>query len=512
MRRLRKSNREQCRDFNFLTKVFILRRSTMQILEDIIAWTGDKISIIITVLIFIVGIYLTVRFRGGQVRHLGKGLKCLFSEEKGAGGDISSFGAFCTALSATIGTGNIVGVATAICAGGPGALFWMIVAAIFGMATKYAECLLAVKFRRKNPDGSYVGGPFLYIEDGMGKKWKWLAVAFAVCGVLCCLMGVGSFSQINSMSSALNIIIPSSVAFTIGTVEITWTTVIGGFIIGVIVALVILGGIKSIAKVSELVVPFMAVVYVAICLLVICCNITAVPEALRQIAVGAFNPKAIGGGITGTFIVAMQKGVTRGIFSNEAGLGSAPIAAAAAKTNSPVRQGLVGMTGVFFDTIIICLLTGLTVVIMGTWNVSGLEGFSVTATAFSMALNFIPEQAVQTIISVCLLFFAFTTIIGWSYYGDRCVSYLSGGSKKWSMAFKIVHIALVFVGPYLTVSLVWNIADVLNSLMAIPNLIALIALSNVVFNETKEYFNKKKNEKNGQPPIGGEKNLVGDSG
>lgn len=459
----------------------------MNVLEKIVAFLGDNISLVLTVVIFLVGIYMTVRFRFGQLRHLGKGMKNLFKEEEGAQGDVSTFGAFCTALSATIGTGNIVGVATAICTGGPGALFWMIIAAVFGMATKYAECLLAVKYRRQNADGSYVGGPFLYIEEGMGKKWKWLAVFFAVCGVLCCLMGIGSFSQINSMSSALNVMIPSATAFTIGGTKITWTVIIGGLVLGIIIALVILGGIKSIANVSQLVVPFMAILYVVLCLLVVFSNVTAIPSALKSIVIGAFDPKAVTGGIAGTFIVAMQKGVARGIFSNEAGLGSAPIAAAAAKTNSPVRQGLIGMTGVFFDTIVICLLTGITVVIAGTWN-TGLEGFAVTAAAFTSAIPFLPVKLTEVVLSICLLFFAFTTILGWSYYGDRCVSYLTGNSKKWSNAFKIVHIVLIFVGPYLTVSLVWNIADVVNSLMAFPNLIAIIALSGVVVKETKEYF------------------------
>lgn len=469
----------------------------MELLEQIVAFIGDNVSLILTVAIFAVGIFMTVRFRAGQVRHIGKGMKHLFSEEDGAKGDISSFGAFCTALSATIGTGNIVGVATAICAGGPGALFWMIIAAVFGMATKYAECLLAVKYRRQNKDGTFVGGPFLYIEDGLGKKWRWLAVFFAVCGALCCLMGVGSFSQINSMSSALNVMIPSEVAFTIGTTPITWTVIIGGFILSSIVAVVLLGGLKRIAKVSEILVPFMAILYVILCVCVIGTNAALIPEAFRQIIVGAFNPQAIMGGAAGSFIVAMQKGVARGIFSNEAGLGSAPIAAAAARTNSPTRQGLIGMTGVFFDTIIICMLTGLTVVITGAWNM-GLEGFNVTAAAFVSALSFLPARLVQIVLSVSLLIFAFTTILGWNYYGDRCVSYITKDNKKWRKAFKILHIVLVFVGPYLTVSLVWNIADVLNSFMAFPNLIALIALSGVVVKETKEYFKNKKTNKETQ--------------
>ncbi|MBR7111188.1 MAG: alanine:cation symporter family protein [Clostridia bacterium] len=466
----------------------------MEVLEKAVAFIGDNVSLLLTVMIFAVGIFMTVKFRFGQARHLGKGMKYLFSEEDGAKGDVSSFGAFCTALSATIGTGNIVGVATAICAGGPGALFWMLIAAIFGMATKYAECLLAVKYRRVDASGNYIGGPFLYIEDGLGKRWKWLAVFFAACGALCCLLGVGSFSQINSMSSALNRIIPSDVAFMIGETPVTWTVVIGGFVLSTVIAIVLLGGLKSISKLSEILVPFMAIIYVVLCLIVLGANIAFVPEAFRQIVVGAFNPQAVTGGAVGTFIIAMQKGVARGIFSNEAGLGSAPIAAAAAKTNSAVRQGLIGMTGVFFDTIIICTLTGLTVIITGVWNV-GLEGFDVTATAFSRAIPFLPSGLVEGALSVCLLIFAFTTILGWNYYGDRCVAYITKDNKKWLKAFRIIHICLIFIGPYLTVSLVWNIADVLNSFMAFPNIIAILALSGVVVKETRNYFKKQKEEK-----------------
>lgn len=467
----------------------------MELLESIVAFIGDNVSLILTVMIFVVGIFMTVKFRAGQVRHLGKGMKYLFTEEDGAKGDVSSFGAFCTALSATIGTGNIVGVATAICAGGPGALFWMLIAAIFGMATKYAECLLAVKYRRQNQDGSFTGGPFLYIEDGMGKKWRWLAVFFAVCGALCCLMGIGSFSQINSMSSALDRIIPSSVAFTIGTTPITWTVIIGGFLLSVIIAIVLLGGLKRISSVSTVLVPFMAILYVLLCVIVLFTNLDKIPFAFSQIIEGAFNPQAVTGGAVGSIIIAMQKGVARGIFSNEAGLGSAPIAAAAARTNSAVRQGLISMTGVFFDTIIICMLTGLTVVISGAWN-TGAEGFGVTASAFSSAIPFLPQGLVEGILSVCLIIFAFTTILGWNYYGDRCVDYITKGNKKWKKIFRIVHIALIFVGPYLTVSLVWNVADVINSFMAFPNIIALLCLSGVVVKETKAYFKNKKENKN----------------
>jgi AGCS family alanine or glycine:cation symporter len=418
------------------------------------------------------------------------------NEEDGEG-EITSFGALCTALSATIGTGNIVGVATAVCAGGPGALFWMIVAAFFGMATKFSEGLLAVKYRVIDKDNHSLGGPFYYIELGMGKNWKWLAKIFAFFGVCVGLFGIGTFSQVNGISSAVNGFFDPNNTHCVNIPflgEYSWSVVIASLILAFCVAAVLIGGVKRIASVSQVIVPFMAVIYVAFVLILVICNITAVPSAIVTIVKAAFNPKAVTGGAVGSIIVAMQKGVARGIFSNEAGLGSAPIAAAAAKTNEPVRQGLVSMTGTFIDTIIICTLTGISIVLTGAWQVEGLEGVAVTTYAFQQGLPF-PSWVSSFILMVCLVFFAFTTILGWDYYSERCLEYLSGGNMKHVKVYRWLYIFAVFIGPYMTVSAVWTIADIFNGLMAIPNMIALFALSGVVAKETKDFFKRHNDNK-----------------
>ena len=451
------------------------------------------------VLILACGVWLTIRTGLLQVFHLGKALKFMVKNEEDGHGEVTSFGALCTALSATIGTGNIVGVASAIAAGGPGALFWMEVAAFFGMATKYAEGLLAVLYRDVDDKGHVLGGPFYYIEKGMGKSWKWLAKCFAVFGALAGLLGIGTITQINGITSAAQTFFDpnkSGDLFTIGSgdsqVVITVTTVVVGLLVTVCAALVVIGGIQRIAKVSEIIVPFMAIIYVACGILILVCNLSAIPSALYQIVVGAFKPEAVAGGIVGiTIKTAMQKGVARGIFSNEAGLGSAPIAAAAAQTKEPVRQGLVTMTGTFIDTIIICTMTGLSIVITGAWQPElGLEGAGITIYAFQNALPF-PEKVGAFLLMLCLMFFAFTTILGWDYYAERCLEYLSGGKMGPVKVYRWLYIAAVFVGPYLTVKAVWTIADIFNGLMAIPNIIALLALSGVVAKETKSYFDRK---------------------
>ena len=451
------------------------------------------------VLILACGVWLTIRTGLLQVFHLGKALKFMVKNEEDGHGEVTSFGALCTALSATIGTGNIVGVASAIAAGGPGALFWMEVAAFFGMATKYAEGLLAVLYRDVDDKGHVLGGPFYYIEKGMGKSWKWLAKCFAVFGALAGLLGIGTITQINGITSAAQTLFDpnkSGALFTIGSgdsqVVITVTTVVVGLLVTVCAALVVIGGIQRIAKVSEIIVPFMAIIYVACGILILVCNVSTIPNALYQIVVGAFKPEAVAGGIVGiTIKTAMQKGVARGIFSNEAGLGSAPIAAAAAQTKEPVRQGLVTMTGTFIDTIIICTMTGLSIVITGAWQPElGLEGAGITIYAFQNALPF-PEKVGAFLLMLCLMFFAFTTILGWDYYAERCLEYLSGGKMGPVKVYRWLYIAAVFVGPYLTVKAVWTIADIFNGLMAIPNIIALLALSGVVAKETKSYFDRK---------------------
>ena len=449
------------------------------------------------VLILAGGILLTVRLGVMQFRKLPLALKWMVKNEEGGEGEISSFSALCTALSATIGTGNIVGVATAVGAGGPGALFWMIVAAFFGMATKFAEGLLAVKYRVVAKDGHSLGGPFYYIEQGMGKKWKWLAKIFAFFGVCVGLFGIGTFSQVNGISSAVHGFFDSANAHCVNLPflgEYSWSVVISSLVLAFCVASVLIGGIKRIASVSQVIVPFMAIIYFLFAGILIVTNITAVPSAIAVIVEAAFSPRAITGGAVGSMFVAMQKGVARGIFSNEAGLGSAPIAAAAAQTKEPVRQGLVSMTGTFIDTIVICTLTGLSIVLTGAWQVKGLEGVDVTTYAFQKGLPFPPEVS-AFVLMLCLVFFAFTTILGWDYYSERCLEYLSGGNMKHVKIFRWIYILAVFIGPYMTVSAVWTIADIFNGLMAIPNMIAIFALSGVVAKETRDFFKRHKEGK-----------------
>lgn len=450
------------------------------------------------VLIIAGGIMLTVRMGLLQMRRLPLALKWMIKNEEEGEGEVTSFGALCTALSATIGTGNIVGVATAIAAGGPGALFWMIVAAFFGMATKYSEGLLAVKYRVVAEDGHSLGGPFYYIERGMGPRWKWLAKIFAFFGVCVGLFGIGTFTQVNGIVSAVQNFFDPDMAHQItipGIGTYSPVVIVASLILAVCVALVLIGGIKRISSVSQVVVPFMAIIYVAFCLILVITNITAIPAAIVTVVQGAFNPRAVTGGVVGSMLIAVQSGVARGIFSNESGLGSAPIAAAAAKTKEPVRQGLVSMTGTFIDTIIICTMTGLSIVLTGAWQAEGLEGVEVTTYAFQNGLPF-PNEVASFILMVCLIFFAFTTILGWDYYSERCLEYLSGGKMKAVKVFRWIYILAVFIGPYMTVSAVWTIADIFNGLMAIPNMIAIFALSGIVVKETRDFFQKKKHKTN----------------
>lgn len=420
------------------------------------------------------GIYFTFKLNFIQMFKLPLAIKYLFlndddKSDNEAKGEISSFAALCTALSATIGTGNIVGVATAIATGGPGALFWMWVAAFFGMATKYAEGVLAIKYREVDENGEMSGGPMYYIEKGVGNKF--LANMFAFFGIAVALLGIGTFGQVNSISKA------ALISFNIP----IWFTAI---IITILVTLVTLGGIKRISNVAEKIVPTMAILYIIGALLVLICNFKAIPSAITLIIKSAFNPSAALGSTTGiTISLAIQMGIGRGVFSNEAGLGSAPIAAAAAKTKYPVKQGLISMTGTFIDTIIICTMTGLAIVLTGSFN-SGLEGAAMTTFAFENGLPF--AIIGKYIVNIGLIFFAFTTIIGWNYYGERCIQYLIG--IKGIKFYKIIFIALVGVGPFLSLNLVFIIADIVNGLMALPNLIGLIKLRNIVISETNNFF------------------------
>ncbi len=442
-------------------------------------------------LILLSGLFLTVRLKGVQFRKLPHAFKKMFANEKsGQHGEVSSFAALCTALSATIGTGNIVGVATAVVAGGPGALFWMWLAALVGMATKYSECLLSVKYRQVTEDGHIIGGPFYYIEKGMGSKFKWLAKIFAVFGVCVGLMGIGTFTQVNGIASAVNNFFDANNSWTVSIfgIDYSWTVVIAAIVVAFFVALVIIGGIKRISSVAQVIVPFMAITYVILAVLIIGFNITKVPGAFATIVKSAFGVRAAAGGALGAMMVAMQNGIARGIFSNEAGLGSAPIAAAAAHTDEPAKQGLISMLGTFIDTIIICTMTGLAIVITGAWD-TGLQGVAVTTKAFQIGLPF-PGEVASFLLMICLIFFAFTTILGWDYYSEKCLEYLTGGRMGIVKAYRWVYIACVFFGPFMTISAVWTIADIFNGLMAIPNLIALLALNGVVVMETKKYLDK----------------------
>ena len=423
------------------------------------------------------GILLTFRLKLLQVFKLPQALGLIFSAKNDGSGDVNSFKALCTALAATVGTGNIVGVATAIKAGGPGALFWMWMAAFFGMATKYSECLLAVKYRTVDANGNISGGPMYYIENGLGKKYKPLAVMFAVFGVLCAYFGIGTFAQVNSIVEITQISAGIPVVYT-------------GIALTVVVAAVTIGGLKSIATVAAKVVPAMALLYFLTTVGIMIVFADQVPAAIATVLNSAFTPTAAQGGFLGaTVMLAMRSGVARGVFSNESGLGSAPIVAAAAKTKWAAEQGLISMTGTFIDTIIICTLTGLSLVVSGVWC-GPLNGAAMTESAFTMAF---PAFG-SILLLVGLVLFAFTTILGWNYYGERCVEYLMG--VKAILPYRIIFICLIACGPFLKLEEIWVLADIVNGLMAIPNLIALIALSGVVVAETKAYQKHLAEEKN----------------
>ena len=414
------------------------------------------------------GIYLTIRLGLLQVARLPKAFQLIFTKDKGHG-DVSSFAALCTALAATVGTGNIIGVATAIKVGGPGALFWMWMAAFFGMATKYAEGLLAIKYRTKDANGAVAGGPMHYILLGMGEKWRPLAIFFALAGVLVALLGIGTFTQVNSITESIQ-----------NTAQID--PAITALVLSVFVAIAVFGGLKSISKVSTAVVPFMAIIYILGTLTVIFFNIGEIPSTIALILTSAFSPVAAVGGFAGATIrTAIQNGVARGVFSNESGLGSAPIAAAAAKTNEPVEQGLISMTGTFIDTLIICTLTGLTILVTGVWS-GELNGVALTQSAFSIVFS----DFGSIVLTIFLVLFAFTTILGWNYYGERCFEFLFGVRFIW--LYRVVFVVMVLLGGFIELDMVWIIADIVNALMALPNLIALLVLSPVVIAETKKYF------------------------
>ena len=422
------------------------------------------------------GILLTIRLHLLQIFKLPKALSLIFRAQNAGSGDIDSFKALCTALSATVGTGNIVGVATAIHAGGPGALFWMWMAAFFGMATKYAEGLLAVKYRETDEKGEIAGGPMYYIKNGMGKKYKWLGGLFAFFGVLVAYFGIGTFAQVNSIVDITKM--------TIG-LDPVWT----GAILTIFVAAITIGGLQSIAAAASRIVPAMAFIYFLSTIGVLLVFADKVPAAVSMIFESAFTTTAATGGFLGaTVMMAMRNGVARGVFSNESGLGSAPIVAAGAKTKWPAEQGLISMTGTFIDTIIICTLTGLTLVVTGVW--CGMEnGAALTNAAFTSAFPVFGGY----MLLIGLVLFAFTTILGWNYYGERCMIYLVG--TKGVLPYRLVFILLIASGAFLKLEAIWILADIVNGLMAIPNLIALLFLSGICVRETKKYMDHLKTGK-----------------
>ncbi|HEM5042863.1 TPA: sodium:alanine symporter family protein [Streptococcus suis] len=420
------------------------------------------------------GVYLTLRLGVFQIGKLPTAFRLIFSSDQSGQGDVSSFAALCTALAATVGTGNIVGVATAITTGGPGALFWMWVAAFFGMATKYAEGFLAIKYRTKDANGQAAGGPMHYITLGMGKNWKPLAVFFAISGVLVALLGIGTFSQVNSITASLE------TSFGLAPQLVSIVTAIS-------IAFFIFGGIEKISDVSTKVVPFMAILYILASITVLAVHWDQLLPTLALVFKSAFTPAAAVGGFVGATVKeAIQRGIARGVFSNESGLGSAPIAAAAAKSDNPVEQGLISMTGTFIDTLIICSLTGLSILVTGQWTVEGLEGAPLTQAAFATVFGNTGSIA----LTISLVLFAFTTILGWSYYGERCIEFLFG--TKSILPYRLLFVAMVALGGFLKLDLIWTIADIVNGLMALPNLIALLALSPVIIKETRQYFAKRK--------------------
>lgn len=443
-----------------------------QLIKDLnaIVWGPVMLALILGT-----GLVLMVGLKGMPFSKLGYGFKMLWrgrdrKQQKGEG-DISPFNALMTSLAATIGTGNIAGVATAIFLGGPGALFWMWMTALVGMATKYAEAVLAVHFRETDENGNKVGGPMYYIKNGLSSRFAWLGTTFAIFGALAGF-GIGNTIQANSVADVLS----SSLGI---------PPLLTGLVMAILVALVLLGGIRLIAEVAGKLVPFMAISYVLVGIIILAMHATMLPAAFELIFTSAFTPVAATGGFAGAAVwAAIRFGVARGVFSNEAGLGSAPIAHAAAKTNSPVRQGTIAMMGTFIDTIIVCSITGLVIIVSGAWT-SGETGASLSSLAFESALP-IPGLG-SAIVAIGLCVFAFTTILGWSIYGEKCVAFLFG--VKSIVPFRILWIIAVPLGATANLEFVWLVADTLNALMALPNLIALLLLSPVVFKLTKSYFN-----------------------
>lgn len=446
-----------------------------QILEILTAIRDFIWGLPLIVLLVGTGIFLTVRLRGLQIRGLFYSLYLAFfkrKEDDEQEGDISHFQALMTALAATVGTGNIVGVGIAISTGGPGALFWMWITGIFGMATKYSEAVLAIKYREVDKFGTMSGGPMYYISKGLG--WKWLGTLFAIFAFIAAF-GIGNMVQSNSVADGVKALfgIPN------------WVT---GIILATFTAMVILGGIKSIAKVTQILVPFMIIIYITAASVILLMKISVIPQIFVLIFKHAFTPTAAVGGFLGATVMhAMRMGVSKGVFSNESGLGSAPIAAAAAKTPNPVKQALVSMTQTFIDTLVVCTMTGLVLIMSGLWTYGPeLKGAKLTAMAFG---KFLPGGVGEFIVTLTLIFFAYSTILGWCYYGEKSIEYIF--KERAVKIYRVVFVIFVAVGTFLKLETVWRLSDIMNGLMAFPNLVGLVGLSAIIVSETNKYFYKR---------------------
>lgn len=453
--------------------------SLLEFLDERIAWGPHLILSILAL-----SLYFTFKTGFIQIKGLKKGFRLLMKNEGGNNG-VSRFSALCTSLAATIGTGNIVGVASAISLGGPGALFWMLIAAFFGMAISFAEGLLAVKYRTTE-NGNYIGGPFCYIERGLGQKFKFLAYFFSVCAVMAGTFGIGTIIQSNSIASAVSGCFENT---TIG--NFNYAVAIVGGVVTILSAVVLIGGIRRVSRVAEIFVPFMSGIYIVISLTVIFSNIEKIPAAISLILRSAFAPRSVLGAASGiTFFGAIRLGLSKGVFSNEAGLGSGAIAAASANGAEPVEQGLVSMLGPFIDTIVLCAITGLGLVVTDAYK-QGLSGTDITIFAWKNGLT-LSDFTCELLLMILIIFFAFSSIIGWHFYTEKSLCYLVGGNKKIIKAHRIIYIFSIFIAPYIPLHSVWAIADIFNAFMTLPNLLALLLLRGVVIRAGKGYF--KRNE------------------
>lgn len=450
-------------------------------------------------LILFVGILLTVRVGAPRSRLLGKAIRFMVKLRHGETGESISLSAMCSALTATVGVGNIVGISLGMVVGGPGVLFWVWIAALVGLATRYSEALLSVKYRSLNPStGRVLGGPFYYIERGLGPKWRWLAKLFAFFGVCAGLFGIGALTQSSAAVTAVTAFFDPEASATICLQRLgthSAALVVSSVCLAALVGVVIIGKKRRVTRIAGRISAVMAVVYVVAALVLVLFNIGKLPGAIVSVFEYAFGMRAIAGSALATMFMALQMGFARGVFSSEAGLGSAPILAAAARAKEPVRQGLIALSGMFLDAIVVCTLTGLALIMTGAWQNPPLEGVLATTTAFQLGLPFLPADLVAFVLMACLVVFGFTAILRWGYFSERCLEYFFDGNPLACGLFRWIYVAAVLVAPFLTVSGVWAAADLFNGLLALPNLVALIALSGVVTKETRDYFIRLKDVK-----------------